>query len=66
MGSPTPDGYRLNCGAALHGSFCSACGQRSVPPDPSVAEVAGDAWQNCPATMAALPQRFVVCCAPAT
>ena len=36
----------LNCGAALHGSFCSACGQRSVPPDPSVAEVAGDAWQE--------------------
>jgi len=36
----------LNCGAALHGSFCSACGQRSVPPEPSVAEVAGDAWQE--------------------
>ena len=36
----------LNCGAALHGSFCSGCGQRSVPPDPSVAEVAGDAWQE--------------------
>jgi Protein of unknown function (DUF3667) len=36
----------LNCGAALHGSFCSACGQRSVPPDPTVAEVAGDAWQE--------------------
>ena len=36
----------LNCGAALHGSFCSTCGQRSVPPDPTVAEVAGDAWQE--------------------
>ena len=36
----------LNCGAALHGLFCSACGQRSVPPDPTVAEVAGDAWQE--------------------
>lgn len=36
----------LNCGAALHGSFCSACGQRSVPSDPTVAEVAGDAWQE--------------------
>ena len=36
----------LNCGAALQGSFCSACGQRSVPPDPSVAELAGDAWQE--------------------
>ena len=36
----------LNCGAALQGSFCAACGQRSVPPDPSVAELAGDAWQE--------------------
>ena len=36
----------LNCGAALHGSFCSGCGQRAVPPDPSVAELAGDAWQE--------------------
>src|SRR5262245_25138589 len=36
----------LNCGAALHGSFCSACGQRAVPPDPSVSELAGDAWQE--------------------
>ena len=36
----------LNCGAVLHGSFCSACGQRSAPPDPTVAEIAGDAWQE--------------------
>lgn len=36
----------LNCGAALHGSFCSACGQRAVPKDPSVSELAGDAWQE--------------------
>jgi hypothetical protein len=36
----------LNCGATLHGSFCSACGQRAVPPDPDVAELAGDAWQE--------------------
>ena len=35
-----------NCGAELHGSFCSTCGQRSIPPDPSVAEIAGDAWQE--------------------
>ena len=35
-----------NCGAELHGSFCSTCGQRSVPPDPSVTEIAGDAWQE--------------------
>jgi Protein of unknown function (DUF3667) len=36
----------LNCGAALHGPFCAACGQRAVPPDPSVAELAGDAWRE--------------------
>lgn len=36
----------LNCGAALHGSFCSTCGQRAVPPDPSVTELARDAWQE--------------------
>lgn len=36
----------LNCGAALSGAFCAACGQRSVPADPSVAELAGDAWQE--------------------
>ena len=36
----------LNCGASLQGTFCSACGQRSVPPDPSVTELAGDAWQE--------------------
>ena len=36
----------LNCGEALHGAFCAACGQRSVPVDPTVAEVAGDAWQE--------------------
>jgi Protein of unknown function (DUF3667) len=36
----------LNCGASLHGSFCSACGQRAVPPDPTVSDLAGDAWQE--------------------
>jgi hypothetical protein len=36
----------LNCGAALHGAFCGACGQRSVPADPTVSELAGDAWQE--------------------
>ena len=36
----------LNCGAELDGAFCSACGQRSVPADPTVAELAGDAWQE--------------------
>lgn len=36
----------LNCGEPLHGPFCSACGQRAVPPDPTVSELAGDAWQE--------------------
>jgi hypothetical protein len=36
----------LNCGASLGGSFCSACGQRAVPVDPSVKEIAGEAWQE--------------------
>jgi hypothetical protein len=30
----------LNCGAALHGAFCSRCGQRSVPANPTVSELA--------------------------
>jgi hypothetical protein len=33
----------LNCGARLHGQFCSDCGQRAVPPHPSVRELVGDA-----------------------
>lgn len=42
-----PDAGRcLNCGAELYGAFCGACGQRSVPADPTVAELAGDAWQE--------------------
>lgn len=36
----------LNCGEALAGPFCSACGQRAVPPHPTTAELAGDAWQE--------------------
>jgi hypothetical protein len=36
----------LNCGADLHGRFCGACGQRVVPPHPSVRELAGDAWHE--------------------
>lgn len=36
----------LNCGADLNGAFCGSCGQRSVPADPTVAELAGDAWQE--------------------
>ncbi len=33
----------LNCGVALVGSFCAECGQRAVPPHPTVRELAGDA-----------------------
>ena len=39
-------GSCLNCGEPLHGSFCAACGQRSVPANPTVSELAGDAWQE--------------------
>ena len=39
-------GRCLNCGAPLHGGFCAACGQRAVPPHPTVRELAGDAWQE--------------------
>jgi hypothetical protein len=36
----------LNCGAELHGPFCTDCGQRVVPPYPTLREMAGDAWQE--------------------
>lgn len=39
-------GRCLNCGGALTGPFCSACGQRAVPPNPTVAELTNDAWQE--------------------
>jgi hypothetical protein len=39
-------GRCLNCGAELSGAFCSACGQRAVPANPSVSEIAGDAWEE--------------------
>ena len=39
-------GRCLNCGADLNGAFCGACGQRSVPANPTVMELAGDAWQE--------------------
>lgn len=39
-------GRCLNCGAPLHGPFCASCGQRAVPPNPTVRELAGDAWQE--------------------
>jgi len=33
----------LNCGAPLAGAFCADCGQRDIPPYPSVRELAVDA-----------------------
>jgi hypothetical protein len=36
----------LNCGAELHGPFCGGCGQRVVPPYPTLREMAGDAWKE--------------------
>lgn len=42
-----PDAGRcLNCSAPLHGAFCAGCGQRVVPPHPTVRELAGDAWHE--------------------
>jgi hypothetical protein len=34
----------LNCGAALAGPYCSQCGQRDIPPYPSVRELVVDAF----------------------
>jgi hypothetical protein len=34
----------LNCGTALAGPFCSECGQRDVPPYPSLRELVVDAF----------------------
>lgn len=36
----------LNCGAPLSGPFCSSCGQRVIPANPTVAELTNDAWQE--------------------
>ena len=36
----------LNCGAEFRGPFCAACGQRFVPPNPTVAELTADAWHE--------------------
>jgi hypothetical protein len=35
-----------NCGAPLTGRFCSSCGQRAIPPRPTIRELAGDAWNE--------------------
>lgn len=34
----------LNCEAPLHGAFCSNCGQRAAPANPTLREIAGDAF----------------------
>ena len=36
----------LNCGAPLGGHFCSQCGQRDIPPYPSVRELVQDAAEE--------------------
>src|SRR5829696_32870 len=35
----------LNCGTPLGGEFCAACGQRDIPPYPSVRELVADAFE---------------------
>lgn len=42
----THGGTCLNCGAVLQGRFCHACGQRSVPPFPTLRELVVDAWHE--------------------
>jgi hypothetical protein len=36
----------LNCSTPLSGPFCSHCGQRAMPPHPTVRELAGDAYHE--------------------
>jgi hypothetical protein len=36
----------LNCGADLRGRFCSECGQRDVPPAPTLRELIGEGRQE--------------------
>lgn len=36
----------LNCEAPLTGAFCASCGQRAVPPHPTMRELAGDAFSE--------------------
>lgn len=35
----------LNCGAPLHGRYCSVCGQEDRPAAPTLKDVVGDAWE---------------------
>jgi hypothetical protein len=43
-GAPGRSPACLNCGAPLAGAFCAECGQRDVPPYPSVRELVVDAF----------------------
>ena len=36
----------LNCDSVLHGPFCSNCGQRAVPPHPTLRQLAGDTFSE--------------------
>ena len=36
----------LNCGAVLRGRFCAECGQRDVPPAPTLRELVAEGWQE--------------------
>jgi hypothetical protein len=36
----------LNCHERLTGPFCAQCGQRAVPPHPTIRQLAGDAWNE--------------------
>jgi hypothetical protein len=49
MGADTPTAWDrkcLNCGAVLTGSFCAECGQRAIPPYPTISELASDAFNE--------------------
>lgn len=35
-----------NCAAALAGPFCAQCGQRAMPPDPTLREIVAEAWET--------------------
>src|SRR3954454_20659390 len=44
---PAPRDWRstcLNCGSSLTGPFCAECGQRAVPPHPTLRELGGEAF----------------------
>lgn len=35
-----------NCGTPLADKFCAHCGQRAIPPRPTLRELGGDAWEE--------------------